>query len=39
MHWNSVTADFVIEPWQRKYSSAVDYFIEIKGLLDFVFLE
>jgi len=34
-----VTAGFVNEPWHWKYSSAVDYMTNDKGLLDLVFLE
>ena len=39
LHQNPVTAGFVNEPWFWKYSSAVDYFTEQKGLLDLVILE
>ncbi len=39
LHWNPVTAGFVSEPWHWKYSSAVDYMTDQKGLLDLVMLD
>ena len=39
LHWNPVTAGFVIEPWHWKHSSAIDYFTKEKGLLDLIILE
>lgn len=39
LHWNPVTAGFVIEPWHWQYSSAVDYFTNEKGLIDLMMLE
>lgn len=39
LHWNPVTAGFVTEPWYWKYSGAVDYMTQEKGLLDLVMLE
>jgi putative transposase len=39
LHWNPVTAGFVTEPWFWKYSSAIDYLTEDKGLLNLVMLE
>jgi len=39
LQWNPVTAGFVSEPWHWKYSSAVYYMINDKGMPDLVFLE
>jgi hypothetical protein len=39
LHWNPVTAAFVTEPWHWRYSSAIDYMMGQKGLLDIVMLE
>ena len=39
LHWNPVTAGFVVEPWHWKHSSAMDYFTGEKGLLDVSILE
>ena len=39
LHWNPVTAGFVIEPWHGEFSSATDYFTSEKGMLDIVILE
>ena len=39
LHWNPVTAGFVMEPWYWKYSSAIDYMTKESGLLDLVMLE
>ena len=39
LHWNPVTAGFVIEPWHWKLSSATDYITTEKGVLDIVILE
>ena len=39
LHWNPVTASYVIEPWHWFYSSAIDYFTDNKGLLDLVILD
>ena len=39
LHWNPVTAGFVKEPWQWIYSSAIDYFMDEKGLLDILILD
>jgi putative transposase len=39
LHWNPVTAGFVTEPWHWRYSSALDYMMGEKGLLDIVMLE
>jgi putative transposase len=38
LHYNPVTAGFVTEPWHWKYSSAIDYYMKEKGLLDLVVL-
>ena len=39
LHWNPVTAGFVEEPWHWLYSSAADYLIEKKGLLEILILD
>ena len=39
LHWIPVAAGFVNEPWHWKYSSAIDYMTNDKGLLGLVFLE
>lgn len=39
IHWNPVTAGFVLEPSHWLYSSATDYFIGRKGLLDIIILD
>ncbi len=39
LHWNPVTAGFVSEPWYWKYSTAIDYFTEKKGLPDLIILD
>jgi putative transposase len=39
LHENPVRAGFVTEAWHWKYSSAIDYYCEQKGLLDLVILE
>lgn len=39
LHWNAVTAGFVTEPWHWKYSSAIDYMIKERGLLDLMMSE
>lgn len=39
LHWNPVTAGFVTEPWHWQYSSAINYMMGQKGLLDIVMLE
>lgn len=39
LHCNPVTAGFVVESWHWKYSSAIDYFTNDKGLLDLIILE
>ena len=39
LHQNPVKAGFVTEPWHWKYSSAIDYFTEQKGLLNLFILE
>ncbi len=38
LHLNPVTAGFVREPWHWKYSSAVDYMTDGKGLLELIML-
>lgn len=38
LHWNPVTAGFVMEPWQWKYSSAIDYITKEKGMLALILL-
>ena len=38
LHWNPVTAGFVIEPWHWKHSSAVDYYTDEPGLLKLTIL-
>jgi hypothetical protein len=39
LHWNPVTAGFVIEPGHWQYSSASDYFTNKNGLLGLMLLE
>jgi len=39
LHWNPVTAGFVVKPWHWKYSSAVDYMAKDKGLLELAMFE
>ena len=39
LHWNPLTAGFVAEPWHWIYSSAIDYFLGKKGLLDVIILD
>jgi hypothetical protein len=36
LHENPVKAGLVWEPWHYKYSSAIDYYTEEKGLLEIV---
>jgi len=38
LHYNPVTAGFVAEPWHWRYSSAVDYYTEEKGLVNICLL-
>lgn len=39
IHFNPVKAGFVTEPWHWKYSSAVDYYHQGKGLLELAVLD
>jgi len=39
IHWNPLTAGFVLEQWHWKYSSATGYMTTEKGLLDILMLE
>ena len=38
LHENPTAAGFVVEPWYWKYSSAIDYYTEGKGLVSISFL-
>jgi len=39
VHWNPVTAGFVLKQWHWKCGSAVDYLTDKKGLLNLVMLD